>query len=230
MKKEDNNLKREYLRKKQLELLARGIECYQTQLDNVVNIDDINDEVILNQINSLKKLRDRYPKLTRDINDDLNVLLSQVNQTDIKAYNKVNFLIQNDVENEVIDRLAFLELLSSVDLTIKQYDVLYRFLHGFSIANDHKNLELVFKKIKKVLESDKMSDKRLFTKEELDRLFCGKKHIFASYDEYLNIGSRLPIYEQSVAESKIRMDKIRQLSLQTSILPLTLECETSEEL
>ena len=221
--------KRDILRKKVLELYARGIECYQTQLDNAVDIDDITDSVILNQIKSLKELRDKYPRLTRDINDDINALMMQVNPVDIKNYNKINFLIRNDIENEMIDRLAFLELLSSVDLTIKQYDVLYRFLHGFSIANDHKNLELVFKKIKKVLESDKMSDKRLFTKEELDRLFCGKKHIFASYDEYLNIGSRLPIYEQSVAESKIRMDKIRQSSLKTSILPLTLECNEVKE-
>lgn len=224
--------KREYLRKQVLELFARGIECYQTQLDNAVNIDDIEDTVILEQINSLKELREKHKKLTRDINDDLNVLLSQVNPVDIKNYNKINFLIQNETENEMIEILHWLSIFENAQLTNKQKDLLIDIVEGFSYEGRHKSYNFLINKLEKSKGGvNKMSNKRVFTDSEMRKLF---PNYYAKpqeyYDCYLNISRKLDIYVEDVEQSKIRMSKIRQLSLKTSILPLELECKTSEEI
>lgn len=217
--------KRELLRKQVLELYAKGIEVYQTQLDNIVDIDDINDEVILNQIKSLKELRSKYPKLTRDINDDLNVLLSQVNPVDIKNFNKINFLIRNDVENEYIEVLYWLSVFENSGLTEKQKQLLIDIVEGFSYKGKYKDYGFLCNKIEKSKERvNKMSNKKQFNEEQLKKLFPNFYAKENSYwDEYLNYSRKLEIYEQSVAQSKIRMDRIRALSLKASIFPLNLE-------
>lgn len=226
MKKEDNNLKREYLRKKQLELLARGLEVYQTQLDNAVDIDDITDSVILEQINSLKTLRSKYPRLARDINDDLNVLLSQINPVDIKNYNKINFLIQNDIETEYINILYFLSIFENAQLTDKQKDLLINIVSGFSYEGNAKNFSFMCKKIQKSKERVNKMSKKQFTDEQLKKLFPAYFSNPQEYfNEYLNYSKKLSCYSESVAESKRKGDRIRALSLKYSILPLTLDEE-----
>ena len=216
--------KRELLRKQVLELYARGIEVYQTQLDNSVDIDDISDLVILEQIESLKELRSRHKKLTRDINDDLNVLMSQVNCVDIKNYNKVNFLIRNDVEEQMIEILHWLSILENAQLTEKQRKLLIDVCSGFGYTGDAKNFSFICKKLEKSKERVNKMSKRQFTDSEMQKLF---PNYYAKpqeyFNEYLNYSKKLEIYEQSVAESKRKGDFYRSLSLKTSILPLTLD-------
>ena len=219
--------KRELLRKQVLELYARGIECYQTQLDNAVDIDSIDDNVILEQINSLKKLRSRHPSLTRDINDDLNVLLSQINPVDIKNYNKINFLIRNDVETQMVEVLFWLSVLENSGLTQKQKQLLINVVEGYSYEGNAKNYDFMCKKLSKSKGGKCMNDKkRKFSEEQLARLF---PNFYAKpneyYDCHLNISKKLDVYQQSVEESKIRMDRIRQLSLATAIFPIELELD-----
>lgn len=227
MKMEKRN-KREMLRKQVLELYARGIEVYQTQIDNAVDIDDISDEIILSQINSLKELRDKHPRLTRSINEDLNVLMSQVNCVDIKNYNKINFLISNDVEEQMIEILHWLSIFENAQLTEKQKDLLIDIVSGFSYEGRHKSYNFLINKLEKSKGGvNKMSNdsKRKFTNDEMRKLFPSYYNKENDYwDCYLNYSRKLSCYTDSVNESKRNGDRLRALSLATAILPLELEC------
>lgn len=194
-----------------------------------MNIDDIDDLVILEQIESLKELRDEHPSLTRSINEDLNVLMSQINCVDIKNYNKVNFLIRNDVENDYVNILFWMSVFEGSGLTNKQKDLLLEIVEGYGYSGKHKDYGFMINKIQRSKErNNKMSNdkKRQFTTEQLRKLF---PNYYAKpnerWDEYLNISRKLEIYEQSVEESKIKGDYLRQLSLEANIKPLTLDKE-----
>lgn len=217
--------KREMLRKQVLQLYARGIECYQTQLDNSVDINDIDDEVILEQVKSLKELRDKYPRLTKNINEDINILMSQVNPVDIKNYNKINFLIQNDVETSMIEILYLLSILENSGLTDKQKQLLIDICSGYSYTGDAKNFEFMIKKIQKSKGGKCMSDnKRKFSAEEMRRLFPNYYSKPEEYwDCYLNMSVKLQHYTDNVEESKRNGDRLRSLSLEANIFPLTLD-------
>lgn len=227
----DKMNKRELLRKKVLELYARGIECYQTQLDNVVDIDEIDDLVILEQISSLKILRDSYPKLTKSINEDINVLLSQVNPVDIKNFNKINFLIRNDTENELVEMLFWMSVFEGASLTNKQKQLLIEIISGFSYKGKYKDYRFLINKLEKSKERVNKMNKRQFTDSEMQKLF---PNYYAKpqeyYNEYLNYSRKLEIYERAVEQAKQTGDYYRKLSLQYSIYPMELECETSEEI
>ena len=224
--------KRELLRKQVLELFSRGIEVYQTQLDNSVDIDDIEDEVILEQIKSLKELRDRHPKLTRDINDDLNVLMSQINPVDIKNYNKINFLIQNNVENEYVKMMYWLSIFENSGLTQKQRQLLIDFVSGCPYTGNAKDYEFMIKKLQKSKGGKCMNDdKRKFSADEMRKLFpnyYAKPNTY--FDEYLNFSRKPDCYNESVAESKRTGDYYRQLSLKYSIFPYPFDENNYESL
>lgn len=222
--------KRELLRKQVLELFARGLECTQSSLDNAVDIENINDEIILNQINSLKELRDSYPRLTKSINEDINVLMSQVNPTDIKQYNKVNFLIRNETENEMIEILHWLSIFENASLTEKQKQLLIDIVEGFSYEGKHKDYGFMINKIERAKEKKCMNDKRVFSEEQLRKLFIGYYSKENDYwNEYLDYNRKLDCYIKDVAESKRKGDYYRSLSLQHSIFPLELDKQMKEE-
>ena len=218
--------KREWLRKQVLELYARGIEVYQTQIDNSVDIDKIDDLVILEQIESLKELRSRHKKLTRDINDDLNVLLSQVNQVDIKNFNKINFLIQNDTETQIVDVLFWLSVFEEANLTEKQKQLLIDVVSGFGFSGKAKDFSFLCKKLEKSKKEKCKMNKRQFTADEMRKLFptyYAKPNTL--YDEYLNLSRKLDCYIEDVEKSKRKGEYLRSISLKYAIFPMELDEE-----
>ena len=77
-----------------------------------------------------------------------------------------------------------------------------------------------------------MSDnkKQKFSAEQMRKLFPNYySNPNERWDCYLNYNRKLDVYNESVQKSKIRMDKIRALSLATAILPLSLECNEVKE-
>lgn len=223
--------KREWLKEKQLMIYAKyGYWVTQSSLEEMYISDD---KIVLEQIEALKELRGQCPKLAKDINSDLGELLINPNPTRIKVYNEQYATnMRNDVETEMIEILFWLSVFEGSGLTDKQRQLLIDVMEGYSYEGNMKNFEFMCKKILKAKGGNCMSDnKRKFSEEQLAKLF---PNYYAKpqeyYDCYLNVSRKLDCYIASVEQSKIRMDKIRQLSLKTSILPLTLECKTSEEI
>lgn len=229
MKMEKMN-KREWLKEKQLMIWARtGYWVTQSSLDEVFISDD---SIILQQIEALKKLREQYPKLQKEVNSDLFELMTNPNTTRIKQYNEQYAVgMRNTTEEEMIEILYWLSVFEGSGLTLKQKDLLIDVCSGFSYEGNAKNFLFMIKKLEKARERvNKMSDKRNFNEEQLAKLFpnfYSKPNTL--YDEYLNLSKKLSCYNEDVEQSKIRMNKIRALSLATAIIPLNLECNEVKE-
>lgn len=224
--------KREMLKHKQLMIWARtGYWVTQSSLDEVFMSDD---ELVLEQIESLRELKEQYPKLSKEVNQDLGELLTNQNAIGIKKYNELYATnLRNNTEEELIEILFWLSVFEGSGLTQKQKDLLIDVVSGYSYEGNAKNRNFLIKKLEKSKGGvNKMNNdkKRQFTAEEMRRLFpsyYSKENSY--YDNYLNISKKLDVYQQSVEESKVRMDRIRQLSLEANIKPLTLECNEVKE-
>lgn len=223
--------KREMLKHKQLMIWARtGYWVTQSSLDEVYVSDD---ELVLQQIEALKQLREQYPRLAKDINGDLFELLSNPNAIRIKTYNEQYATnMRNNTEEEMIEVLFWLSVFENSGLTQKQKDLLLDIVEGFSYEGRHKDFGFMCKKIEKSKEKCKMSNdnKRKFTNSEMQKLFPNYyNNPNERWDCYLNYNRKLDCYNEDVEQSKIRMDRIRQLSLATAIFPLELECNEVRE-
>ena len=221
--------KREWLKEKQLMIWAKyGYWVTQSSLDETYISDD---EVILQQIEALKKLREDQPKLARDINSDLFELQTNPNTTTIKKYNEQYATnVRNDVEEEYVEILYWLSVFENSGLTQRQKRLLIDVCSGFSYEGNAKNFNFLIKKISKSKERVNKMNKRVFTSDELRKLFIGfysKENTY--WDEHLNYNKKLDIYKKSVEESKQTGDYYRQLSLQYSIFPYPFNEEYYKE-
>ena len=221
--------KREWLKEKQLMIFAKyGYWVTQSSLDEVFISDD---KIILQQIDSLKELREQFPKLSKSINQDLFELQTNPNATGIKKYNEQYATgMRNDIEEELVNVLFWISIFENANLTLKQKQLLIDIVEGNGYKGKAKDYDFLCKKLSKSKgEKNKMSDKRVFTNEEMRKLFIGfysKEDIY--FDEHLNYNKKLECYTESVEQSKIRGDRIRSLSLKTAIIPLSLDNEVRE--
>lgn len=221
----DKMNKRELLKYKQLMIWARtGYWVTQSSLDETYISED---NLVLEQIESLKKLREEQPKLARDINSDLFELQTNQNAIGIKKYNELYATnVQNNVETELIDVLFWLSVLEGANLTDKQRQLLLDIVEGYSYEGKHKDYNFLIKKLSKSKGEKNKMNKRVFTDSEMRKLFIGFYAKENSYwNEYLDYNKKLDIYIDSVAESKRKGDYYRSLSLQYSIYPLKLDEE-----
>ena len=224
--------KREMLKHKQLMIWAKnGYWVTQSSLDEVFMSDDA---LVLEQIESLRELREKYPKLAKDINSDLFELQTNPNGIRIKAYNEQYATgMRNDIEEEMVEILYYLSIFENAQLTDKQRQLLLDIVSGFSYEGRHKDFGFMCKKLEKAKEKvNKMSEnKRQFTPEQLRSLFPNYYSKPNTYlDEYLNISRKPEIYKKSVAESKRTGDYYRQLSLKYSIFPYPFDENNYESL
>ena len=214
------------LKVKQLMIWARtGYWVTQSSLDETYISDD---KIILQQIDSLKELREQYPKLQKEINSDLSELLTNPNAITIKKYNEQYATnMRNTTETQMIDVLFWLSIFENSGLTDKQKDLLLEIVEGYGFSGKAKDYNFLLKKLEKSKERvNKMNGKRQFTDSEMRKLFptyYAKPQEY--FDCYLNYSKKLEIYEQSVAESKRKGDYLRSISLKYSIFPLEIESD-----